>query len=114
MGLWFDNLVKSAKTSKSDINETIRRIQDKTKEVDPGSEEFRRLRVDLEQELKNKKLVKEMRFGGIRLDTALCIATVFILAGFGFALDMDSPKALKIAQFVLNTPLVKGMLKLTA
>lgn len=111
---WFDKLVKSAKANKSDINETIRRIQMKTREVDPGSEEFRRLRVDLEQELKNKKLVKEMRFGGVRLDTALCIATVFVLAGFGFALDMDSPKALKIAQFVLQTPLVRSMLKLSA
>lgn len=110
----FGDAVKAAKMRKSDINETIRRIQAKTREVDPGSEEFRRLRVDLEQELKNKKLVKEMRFGGVRLDTALCIATVFVLAGFGFALDMDSPKALKIAQFVLNTPLVRGMLKLSA
>ena len=107
-------VVKAAKMRKSDINETIRRIQAKTREVDPGSEEFRRLRVDLEQELKNKKLVKDMRFGGIRLDTALCIATVFVIAGFGFALDMDSPKALKIAQFVLNTPLVRSILKLSA
>ena len=113
MGL-FGDVINAAKMRKSDINETIRRIQSKTREVDPGSEEFRRLRVDLEQELKNKKLVKEMRFGGIRLDTALCIATVFVLAGFGFALDLDSPKALKIAQFVLNTPLVRSMLKLSA
>lgn len=111
---WYHDVAKSAKMRRSDINETIRRIQAKTREVDPGSEEFRRLRVDLEQELKNKKLVKEMRFGGVRLDTALCIATVFVLAGFGFALDMDSPKALKIAQFVLNTPLVRSMLKLSA
>ena len=113
MGL-VNDMAKAAKLRRSDINETIRRIQMKTREVDPGSEEFRRLRVDLEQELKNKKLVKEMRFGGVRLDTALCIATVFVLAGFGFALDMDSPKALKIAQFVLNTPLVRNMLKLGA
>lgn len=111
---WFNDVINSAKLRKSDINETIRRIQAKTREVDPGSDEFRRLRVDLEQELKNKKLVKEMRFGGVRLDTALCIATVFVLAGFGFALDMDSPKALKIAQFVLSTPLVRSMLKLSA
>lgn len=111
---WFDDVVNSAKMRRSDINETIRRIQAKSATVEPGSEEFRRLRVDLEQELKNKKLVKEMRFGGIRLDTALCIATVFVLAGFGFALDLDSPKAMKIAQFILNTPLVRGMLKLSA
>ncbi len=110
---FYDGILKSVNLNKNDINETIRRIQEKTKEVDPGSEEFRRLRVDLEQELKNKKLVKEMRFGGIRLETALCIAAVFVLAGFGFALDMDSPKALKIAQFVLQTPLVKGLLKLS-
>ena len=64
---WFGNVFKSARMSRSDIDETIRRIQEKTRDVDPGSEEFRRLRVDLEQELKNKKLVKEMRFGGVRL-----------------------------------------------
>lgn len=110
---WFGNVFKSARMSRSDIDETIRRIQEKTRDVDPGSEEFRRLRVDLEQELKNKKLVKEMRFGGIRPETALSIAAVFVLAGFGFALDMDSPKALKIAQFILQTPLVRSMLKLT-
>ena len=97
----------ASKLRRSDISETIRRIQEKTREVDPGSEEFRRLRVDLEQELKNRKLMKEMRFMGVSPDKILMIAVILVIAGFGFALDLDSPKAIKIASFVLKLPICK-------
>lgn len=99
---------KAMKLRKSDINETIRRIQEASKQVEPGSEEFKRLRADLEQELKNKKLCREMRFLGISADKVLMVAVVLVIAGFGFALDMDSPKALKIAQFALKLPILKA------
>lgn len=99
---------KAMKLRKSDINETIRRIQEASKQVEPGSEEFKRLRADLEQELKNKKLCREMRFLGISADKVLMVAVVLAIAGFGFALDMDSPKALKIAQFALKLPILKA------
>lgn len=99
---------KAMKLRKNDINETIRRIQEASKKVDPGSEEFKRLRADLEQEYKNKKLCREMRFMGISADKVLMVAVVLIIAGFGFALDMDSPKALKIAQFALKLPILKA------
>lgn len=102
-----DKWKKARQLNRSDIQETIRRIQERTKEVDPGSEEFRRLRVDLEQELKNKKLMREMRFMGISADKALMVAVILLIAGFGFALDLDSPKALKIASFALKLPICK-------
>lgn len=99
---------KARDIKKSDINETIRRIQERTKQVDPGSEEFRNLRYCLEQELRNKKLVKETKMLGISPDKAIMIAVILVIAGFGFALDLESPKALKIAQFVLKLPIVKA------
>ena len=68
----------------------------------PGTEEYRRLRQDYEQELKNKKLVQEMRFLGVPFDKILMVVLILMISGFAFALDMDSPKALKIAQFILG------------
>ena len=102
-----DKWKRAQKLKQVDIDEAIWRIQEKTKTVDPGSEEFRRLRQDLEQELKNKKLVKEMRFMGLSADRVLMVATILLIAGFGFALDLDSPKALKIASFALKLPMCK-------
>lgn len=100
--------IKLARTlRKKDIDETIQRIQKASKEADPGSEEFRKLRMDLEQELKNKKLYRELRFMGISPDKILFALLVLLIAGFGFALDLDSPKALKIAQFALKLPICK-------
>lgn len=98
---------KARELKRQDIDETIRRIQEASKNADPGSEEFRRLRTDLEQEYKNKKLCKEMKFMGLSPDKILMVAVVLVIAGFGFALDMDSPKALKIASFVLKLPVCK-------
>ena len=99
--------LKAKGIRKSDIEETIRRIQEKRNKTEPGTEEFRRLSEDLEQELKNKKLYKEARSFGIKPETILLIGMVLAIAGFGFALDLESPKALKIASFVLKLPGVK-------
>ena len=102
-----DKIKLARSLKKKDIDETIQRIQKASEKAEPGSEEFRKLRVDLEQELKNKKLYKEMRFMGISPDKIMFALLVLIIAGFGFALDMDSPKALKIAQFALKLPICK-------
>ncbi len=102
-----DKMKKARDLRKDDIAETIKRIREKTKEVDPGSEEFRRLRVDMEQELKNKKLLKDIRFCGLSADKVLMVAVILVIAGFGFALDLESPKALKIASFVVKLPMCK-------
>lgn len=93
---------KARELRKYDIDATIRKIQEAREKVEPGSDEFKRLQEAYEQELKNKKLVKEMRYFGFPPDKILMAVIILCIAGFGFALDMDSPKALKIAAFVLN------------
>lgn len=102
-----EKIKRARELRRMDIDQTIKRIQEASSKADPGSEEFRRLRTDLEQELKNKKLCKEMRFLGLSADKVLMVAVVLVIAGFGFALDMDSPKALKIASFALKLPICK-------
>ena len=93
---------KARKLKRGGIEETLMRIEEATKNAEPGSESFNRLRKDYEQELKNKKLVKEMKFMGISWDKILLVCVILLIAGFGFALDLESPKAIKIAQFVLS------------
>lgn len=102
-----DKWKKAQQLKKDDISETIARIRKASAEAEPGSEEFRRLRIDMEQELKNKKLVKDMKFMGISMDKVLMVAVILVIAGFGFALDLESPKAMKIASFVLKLPMCK-------
>ena len=104
---FIDKMKKAWKLRKNDIDEVIARIQEETKNVDPGSDEFARLRKDLEQEYRNKKLVKEMKRFGIPADKILMVAAVLVIAGFAFCLDLESPKALKIAQLVLKLPICK-------
>lgn len=85
-----------------DVNDALKRIEEARKKVEPGTEEFDRLAKEYEQELKNKKLIKEMKFLGFKPESILIAALILIIAGFGFALDLDSPKAIKIAQFAIN------------
>lgn len=98
---------KGFRVWKGDVNATIERIQEESKKVEPDSDEFRRLRASLEQEYKNKKLAKELRRGGLSWDRILMVMAILAVAGFGFALDLESPKALKIAGLVLKLPMVK-------
>lgn len=102
-----DKWKRTKELNKSDIQETIERIKKASETVDPGSEEFRRLRTDMEQELKNKKLLKDTKFMGLSMDKVLMVAVILVIAGFGFALDLESPKAMKIASFVLKLPICK-------
>lgn len=102
MRKWLAKLKKAKELKKYDIDETLRRIQEERKYAEPGSEEFARLQEAYERELKNKKLVKEMKFLGFSPEKILIAVGMLLVAGFGFALDLDSPKALRIAQFVLG------------
>lgn len=105
-----ESMVKSWKMrgiKKCDIEEAIRRIQAKRATVEPGTEEWRRLSGDLEQELKNEKMYKEAKRFGLSWDTIAIIVMVLTISGFAFALDLESPKALKIASYVLKLPGVK-------
>ena len=82
-----------------DCDNVLERLRQASAKVDPTSKEFRLLRLQYEQELKNKKLIKECKVLGMSTDRLIGVAAIFIVAGFGFALDLDSPKALRLAQF---------------
>lgn len=97
---------REAKRAK-ELEDEILEIRTKMEPPKPGSEMYERLRQQLDQELKNKKLVKEMKFMGLTADKIVMVVVILVIAGFGFALDLDSPKAMKIAQFILKLPMVK-------
>lgn len=99
---WLEKLKKARELNNYDIDETLRRIQEERKNAEPGTDEFARLQEAYEKELKNKKLVQEMKYLGFPPDKIILTIGMLIIAGFGFALDLDSPKALRIAQFVLG------------
>ena len=92
---------------KREIEEAIKRIEEERAKATPGTEEWRRLSVDLEQEMKNMKALREARKFGLSWDTIAIIVLVLGVSIFGFALDLESPKALKIASYVLKMPGVR-------
>jgi hypothetical protein len=95
-----DGLVKNLKMNgvrKCDIEETIRRIQKKMDETDAGTDEMTKLGIQMEQALKNKKLYKEAKRWGISWDTVAIVVFAGAITYFGFCLDLESPRALKIA-----------------
>jgi hypothetical protein len=99
---WWAKMKKAHELKKYDIDATLQRIQEARAKCTPGTPEFARLQEAYELELKNKKLVKEMKYLGFPKDKILLVVGMLVIAGFGFALDLDSPKALKSAQFVLS------------
>lgn len=98
----YEKLKSKCKRKKYDIDDVLKRIESMRAEAEPGSDEFRRLAKDYEQELQHKKLVKELRKTGVAWDKILAIVAMLIIAGFGFCLDMDSPKGSKIASSVIS------------
>lgn len=93
---------------KYDIDIAMERVALATVNVEPGSEEWRRLRMDYEQELKNRRLVQEMAHAGVPWIHIVAVAAVLTIAGMAFLLDMDSPKALKFADRLIS--LIKTVL----
>ena len=91
------NYLKMNGVRKCDIEETIRRIQKKMDESEPGSDEMGRRGSQMEQALKNKKLYKEAKRFGLSWDTVLIVIAALGITYFGFCLDLESPRALKIA-----------------
>ena len=91
------NYLKMNGVRKCDIENTIRRIQERMDKTEVGTDEMTKLGQQMEQALKNKKLYKEARRFGISWDTAFIILAAVGITYFGFCLDLESPRALKIA-----------------
>ena len=110
MGNLFEQLVNSWKmknVQKSDIENTIRRIQEQTDKADPGSEQMTKLGVQMEQALKNKKLFKEAKRFGLDPNTVLMALLLFGISAFAFSLDLEIPMALKHAGYLTKLPIAK-------
>ena len=90
------------KRNKYDIKATMERIAIASANVDPGTDEFRRLRMDYEQELKNKRLAQEMATAGVPWIQIVFICGMLLISGLAFILDMDSPKALRNADRLIS------------
>lgn len=90
---------------KSNADLAIERIQEMSERYEPGTEEFRRCRQDYEQEIRNKKLEKECKHAGIDYKVVIAAVSTILTTGiavFALSLDQESPKALKLADFVLR------------
>lgn len=95
-------LKRIGKPKKYDVEMTLQRIQEKRKNVEPGTEEFKRLQEAYEVELRNKQHLKETRWYGISLDKILLTTGFITLGVVALALETESPSAMKKAQFVVN------------
>ena len=90
------------KVKKYDVDEALKRIEELRAKETPGTDEWRHLAMDYEQELNNKKLAKEMRFHGIPAWKIVVTILILVVYGFSTCLDMDSPKAIKLATRVID------------
>lgn len=88
--------------NKGNIDETIRRIQVQLKKAEPGSDQFKQLQEAYEQALKNKKLEKETKWLGVDAGKVAAGVGLSLLGIFALALEVDSPHALKTAQFLVG------------
>ena len=95
-------LKRIGKSKKYDVEMTLQRIQEKRKNAEPGTEEFKRLQEAYEVELRNKQHLKEIRWHGISLDKILLTTGFVTLGVVALALETESPSAMKKAQFVVN------------
>ena len=99
---WFENLKKWWKLRHIDFNKELAKIEDEMQKVSPDSEAYKMLQEAQKRALENKALVKKMAFFGIPPEKIMFALIIICIAVYGFSLDLESPKSMKIAQFVLN------------
>ena len=96
-------LKKKAKTMDiQNIEANLKRIEELSEGVDPGSEKYEKLRRAYEQELKNKKLVLELRKPRVDwVKVSLIMGSVVLTVG-GFLVQLETPLGEKLANFGLG------------
>lgn len=95
------HLDKIVKRKRDPIRETEDRIQERLRKVEPGTDEFTKL---LEQQQQCKDIRRSQRDTAGWWQKLIDILRMIVYGGgalgitmLGYALDMESPKALKIA-----------------
>jgi intein/homing endonuclease len=99
---WFEKMKKKQELKKGDIEAQKRKIEELTKDKEPGTDDYDKLRRAYEQELKNEKLIKEIGKMGVDWGKIAMWCAILVLGGGALLVEMESPKALKVATFVLN------------
>ena len=96
-------LKKKAKTMDvKNIEENLKRIEELSEKVKPGSPEYEKLRKAYEQELRNKKLVLELRKPHVDwVKVTLILGSVVMTVG-GFLVQLETPLGEKLANFGLG------------
>lgn len=82
-----------------DIRENIERLKEARTHFPYGSEEYERITDELMKEYELLKKYRDSRFG----IEPKALATLIVIGGIAFfaiCLDQESPKAIKLAQFV--------------
>ena len=105
---WFGNLFKDKNVA--EVEEAMERIREHTKNAEPGTPEWEKLREDMKKEEENLELAKRNgHFLGVSPEKWLYAALIAGLTIFAFSLDTESPTALKFAKTVCDfTRIGKG------
>lgn len=93
--------VKPLKWNGREIQDNIERLKAARAKVDVGTPEYEALSKELEKEYEILKKYKDSRF----IIEPKIIVTLIVIGGIAFfaiCLDQESPKAIKIAQFVVK------------
>ena len=89
------------KLNAREIQENIQRLKAARKETQVGTDAYDKLQTELQKEYEILKKFKDGRFAvPPQVIATLCV--VGTIAFFAICLDQESPKALKLAQFVLK------------
>ena len=98
---WFNRTFRKNYLNYQEVQDNIRELQKAAKKVEKGTDEYEKLRAEIKNEY---DILKKYREGllGASPEVKWTLIVVGGIAFFAICLDQESPKAIKIAQFVLR------------
>jgi len=89
------------RTDMRELQDNIKKLHAARKQVEKGSDTYEKLQCELKTEYELLKKLKESKHSvPPQITATLCV--VGTIAFFAICLDQESPKALKLAQFVVK------------
>lgn len=89
------------RTDMRELQDNIKKLHAARKQVEKGSNDYEKLQCELKTEYELLKKLKESKHSvPPQITATLCV--VGAIAFFAVCLDQESPKALKLAQFVVK------------